>query len=290
MGMKVTDEPHVVAVAEQDVIDLGLNYGTEVDWSFDELGEIADDFSDKKNFSSSDTFREANSRLTEFGFVVLDLSGAFQGGLPDPTIVTRCIALFGTPIRIFAPPHPFWRVVDVDENRPANRSRGVGTLPLHLDFVNADNPPDVICLFCSRSDAKGMGRSTVANFVGIENELSEGDRKLLEERVFRDGFVKNLYNIGGDMNPFSVLSHDGAWRVRYTANLLDMKLSNEHRGALERFHAVIEARAVAFDLRQHQLLLVDQHKALHGREALGEGQAGVPYAERRLLYHSFLRY
>lgn len=232
---------------------------------------------------------EAKRLLDTNGFVVFHLGPIFSELSQPAFVVTRFISLFGQPIRVFKLLPGHWRVVDVDLNRPPNRSRGIGHLPLHLDFVNAEQPPDLVCLMCRRSDPQGGGISLISNYSDIQNELCTHTINILSKPIFRDGEVTNLSNIGRDINPFRVFSFGSKWEFRYTSHLLKSDITEETRIALNELEERLQKRVVRFLLKENQLLLINQHKVLHGRDPLGKNQNIVPPEKQRLLFHSFIR-
>ncbi|MEJ0011273.1 MAG: TauD/TfdA family dioxygenase [Bauldia sp.] len=233
---------------------------------------------------------EVAAELQMHGFVVIGFSNildSFSDGLAAGAI-TAFLARIAPPIRVFIDSPTFWRKVDVDLTRPPNRSRGTGFLPLHMDFVNAENPPDYVCLLSMRPDPRGGGNTIVASMDQIEKELPAHVCEVLRRSIFSDGAVVNLANIGEDANPFSVLA-DRVWRYRFTDNLLRLDLPPEVIDALNMFASVIQTRAVTFGLPRGDCVVIDQHRTLHGRMPLGSDQAALPPAERRLVLHAFLR-
>lgn len=195
------------------------------------------------------------------------------------------LARLGKIIRIFDV-NEDWRVLDVDTTRPLEASRGAGRGFLHMDFVNAETPPDYIGLLCAREDPLGGGQSRLSRIEGIERELPGAITSSLMERSFSDGKVENLTNVGRDINPFSVISPRETFQYRFTGRL---SLAGENRFAAEVLNDILELKAETVMLRPGQLLIVNQHLAVHGRNALGIGQDSVPVRERRLLYQIFLR-
>lgn len=202
---------------------------------------------------------------------------------------TQLLSLLGKPIRVFQNEPSHWRRVDVDLDRPENRSRGAGELALHMDFVNAEFPPDFVCLLCMTADPFGEGQSIISNFTHIENELSEKCVKLLKRPVFTDGRVENLSNIGSDANPFSVFPNVEKQFFRYTTNLTQNVWDAELLEALEQLNLKLRQRAITFILEAGELLIVDQRQVLHGRKPVGMGQETLAPSQRRLVLHSFIK-
>ena len=157
-----------------------------------------------------------------------------------------------------------------------------------MDFINAELPPDYICLICLKEDPLGKSNSLVSNFVGVENELSSETLSTLQQAVFRDGKVESLLNVGINLNPFSIFPKTGDPYFHYTTNLANMDNSTDVQIALDDLNYVLEVRAKSFLLKAEQLLIVDQTRALHGREVVGAGQEDIAADQHRLVLHSFV--
>ena len=191
-------------------------------------------------------------------------------------------------IRVF-PIREDWRTIGVDLARPADRSEGIGESPLHMDFVNAEYPPDYVVLLCLREDPLGGGQSTLASIDQAVASISLEDSHLLQQPIFRDGLIHNLSNIGQDVNPFRVLTPLGHVQFRYTAQLLKCNYPQESADALSRLHAKLQALRVSFLLPVGHALIINQHRYVHGKLPLGARQEQIPISNRRLLLHGFFR-
>lgn len=241
------------------------------------------------NFSPSTFAKAVTAELNSHGYTIV----RFGPNLLESRAIDNATLLLsnvGQIIDVFELPSGPWRQIDVDPSRPPNKSRGVGRIPLHLDFVNAENPPDVVCLFCIRPDPQSGGCNLIAPFENVILELSQQEIDDLTKPVFHDGQVKNLSKIGADINPFPVLSSSKKWKFRYTSNMLSLELPKNIERALFKLEDILNTVTVRVMLERFDLLLVDQHRALHGREPLGDSQEKIAPERRRLLLHSFLRY
>jgi hypothetical protein len=203
--------------------------------------------------------------------------------------VTLLLSCLGTPIRVFLT-HPYWRPLAVDLNRPLASSGGIGDQPFHMDFVNAANPPDLVCLLCVRPDPLGGGASPIALLDSLEHVLDPTTQEILSRPLYRDGEVHNLNGVGHNVNPFAVLSPQARWIYRYTGKLIYSAINDEARVALQAVGNILASREVKFTLSSGDLLILDQHRVVHGRGALGQGQYQVLEDKRRLLLQSFIRY
>lgn len=232
----------------------------------------------------------ARSHLQRNGYCLFYVESASDID-PDWAAIaaTALVSLVAEPISIFHTDRALWRELPVDLARPPDRSRGAGSQPLHHDFVNAQRPPDVVCIYCRRSDPLGGGQSLVAVLDDIRDQLTPSAISILSEPIFSDGAVVDLENVGEDINPFSVLDDPrGALPVRFTGRLLKGS-SGTTRSALSELLSAVAERTVTLPLKARELLLIDQRRAIHGRAAMGAGQAALSPAQRRLLMLSFGR-
>lgn len=192
-----------------------------------------------------------------------------------------------TPIRIFDR-FPTWRPIGVDLTREPSRSEGTGVSPLHMDFVNAENPPDIVLLYCERSDPNGGGETILAPTSAAKSlKVSIADR--LRKRIYHDGRVVGLHNIGEDINPFAVIADDEYWAFRFTEQLLLANLDSLDLDAITALHEALRAQMITIPVLRGEGILIDQHKILHGRLALGSNQELVPEDHRRLIWQRFGR-
>lgn len=256
------------------------------DWPYscDALFEVVEEL------GKSDWVLSVKRNIAEEGYAVIDMRNMIEAFSESQAAaaLTTFLNLFGRPLKVFRN-HPFWRELTVDLSRPANKSCGCGHQAVHMDFVNASTPPDYVCLLCIRPDPYGGGASILAKIEGVELELSSRDRQVLSDSSFRDGVVEQLSGIGTDVNPFSVIDLSGSWRYRFTSNLLSSSCSDAHALALHALADVLKRRSLYVTLQKGDLLLINQHKAVHGRAAMGDGQERLDPSIRRLLLQSFLR-
>ena len=229
---------------------------------------------------------ETLERLKAVGVAVLEFQGASESEWMQS--VLRTMHPRADQIKVFLD-LPLWRDVTVDLNRPPERSEGVGRSPLHMDFVNAEFPPDFVCLLCIRSDPLGGGDSTYAPVDWAVGMVSNADRKVLQRAVFEDGKVNRLENVGGDVNPFAVLSFGSRFEVRFTEQLLSGPLSLEEVAALRTFSDILNAHTQTSKLHPGHAILFDQRRWVHGKTPLGAGQEQLAPTDRRLLKHAFFR-
>jgi len=228
------------------------------------------------------------------GFAVLelaDLLNAVDTEADGLRAVTALVSLIATPLRAFNA-WPLWKPLGTNLAIDPMRATGSGYNPMHLDIVNSTWPPDYSALLCVRPDPKGQGHSLVSQIRRAVERLGYTDAELLTHPRYEDGSFYDLTGVGEELNPFPLIdghSPLGGF-VRFTAKMLadadpDDPYTKAAR-ALERELVIGQRR---FLLGRGDMLIVNQHLCCHGREALGDGQEGIPEDERRLLLQIFMR-
>ena len=226
------------------------------------------------------------------GYLVLDCRSVFERGDETQalTLLTGVLTLVGIPMRVFDD-WDLWKRLGTNTEIEPERATGVGYNPLHIDVVNSTMPPDFTCLLCMQEDPRGGGNSLVSNLQQAVDSLDPTQRSYLSEPVFREGSFYHLSGVGTELNPFPVLERrpDGMWMVRFTAKMLPKMATSPHRDAARSLERRLIASHEKFLLGKHQLLIVNQRVACHGRTPLGDGQAEIPRPQRRVLLQIFLR-
>lgn len=215
---------------------------------------------------------------------------ACEGETPDDWTASLAKLMQPTArqIRVFGN-IPDWRTIGVNTTKDADRSEGTGESPLHMDFVNAEFPPEYVVLLCVQADPLGGGQSTLSSVTDALQCMSQDEREQLEVPQFVDGKVEGLENVGRDINPFSVLNVTAKYKIRYTAQLLKGAYSKRALAVLRRFHTELESRRISFLVPSGHALVIDQRHYVHGKLALGGRQETLPPEQRRKLLHGFFR-
>ncbi|GAA2494380.1 hypothetical protein GCM10023100_10520 [Actinocorallia cavernae] len=206
-------------------------------------------------------------------------------------IATSFAAEVAVPFSPF-PRWPLWKDIGVKADKDPGRSSGIGYNAFHMDLVNATLPPDFTTLLCVRPDPLGGGPSILSDAHAAAARLPENCRALLTESAYHYGTFFDLFGVGEEYKPFPILdgSNLGKGFVRFSAKMLERsKLCPEHAEAARELADELVRGQVSFMLQPGDYLVVNQHRFLHGREALHSGQETVPIADRRLLLQLFLR-
>ncbi|MFE2104274.1 TauD/TfdA family dioxygenase [Kitasatospora sp. NPDC059463] len=188
--------------------------------------------------------------------------------------------------------YELWKPIGTQPGKDPNMTSGTGYQAHHIDLVNATMPPDYTALLCVRPDPLGGGASIVSDARAAVGRLTKASRELLSEQVFTYGRFFELSGVGEEFRPFPVLDgkpHDRGF-VRFTGKMLTRSgLDEPHAGAAQELASQLIAGQEVFTLRGGDLLFLNHHRVLHGRQALGEGQHDVAPEARRLLLQAFLR-
>jgi hypothetical protein len=187
---------------------------------------------------------------------------------------------------------PLWKEIGTDLGADPGRSTGTGYNAFHMDLVNATRPPDYTTLLCVRPDPLGGGPSILSDARAAVSRLSPSSRALLAEKAYRYGSFFELSDVGEEYAPFAVLDSDPADTgfVRFTAKMLtEPGLDQEHASAAGELAGHLTGGQHSLMLQRGDILIVNQHRYMHGREPLSAGQEAIPPADRRLLLQLFLR-
>jgi len=251
-----------------------------------QLGIVANFVISNSTLAGNQIHAEILSSLRSNGIIVLSCPGIEIDEWTSA--IASVLEPVATQIKIFTR-QSLWRTIGVNLEKEVDRSEGTGESPLHMDFVNAEKPPDYVVLLCLRDDPLGGGASTLSSVAEAASDLSIAERRILEQSIFIDGKIIDLDNIGADINPFAVLSPDSPYAYRYTSQLLKQQLPLDVNAALRRLQTELERRKLTFRLSPGQALIIDQHRYVHGKLPLGDRQLTIPPDSRRMLLHGFFR-
>jgi hypothetical protein len=254
----------------------------------------------RAQLASVPLFDEAISRLRRAlsgaagGYAVVRLGNVADGlgaGNGFLHVATAILAELAIPFQPFTQ-WPLWKEIGTNLDANPGRSTGTGYNAFHMDLVNATRPPDYTTLLCIRPDPLGGGLSILSDARDAIARVTPSSRALLADKAYRYGSFFELSDVGEEYTPFAVLDSEPADTgfVRFTAKMLtEPGLDAAHTGAARELAAQMARAEVSFMLERGDLLIVNQHRYVHGRRPLGTGQADVPATARRLLLQLFLR-
>lgn len=236
----------------------------------------------------------ATLSATGTGYAVVRLGAVAQAlGVKDRflRLATALLTEVATPFQPFRR-WPLWKAIGTNLSANPGMSTGVGYNAFHMDLVNATVPPDYTTLLCVRPDPLGAGASILSDARAAVSRLTPSSRAHLAEKAYSYGSFFELSDVGEEYSPFPVLDGEPEVRgfVRFSAKMLrESELGETHTHAAEELADQLIAGQVAFTLQRGDLLIVDQHRWVHGRESLGADQYDVAPEDRRLLLQLFLR-
>lgn len=180
------------------------------------------------------------------------------------------ISAIAQPIEVYRS-HGLWKKIGVRFDVAPEKVEGVGFIPLHIDCVNATNPPDIVGFYCHKADPKGGGESLVSSFANALCRLTSEEINSLKTVQIREGKFFELSNIGDELNPFPLIeqSSTGLEWVRYTGKARSAIVGTSP-SAVKRFEQLLLSAAVTINLEAGDLLIVNQRLAAHGRLPLGD--------------------
>lgn len=187
---------------------------------------------------------------------------------------------------------PLWKEIGTNLSAKPGLSTGTGYNAFHMDLVNATLPPDYTTLVCVQPDPLGAGASILSDAREAVSRLTPESRALLGDSAYRYGGFFDLADVGEEYAPFPVLDRDTEDRgfVRFTAKMLaESSLDQEHARAARDLADQMVAGQRSYTLQRGDILIIDQHRWVHGRKPLGDGQHRVSPGNRRLLLQLFLR-
>ncbi|WP_417873981.1 YdcF family protein [Xanthomarina gelatinilytica] len=254
-----------------------------------------------KNRLSNDKFEEydlelnyevdkCNSLLKKYGYCVLEID---NNNILCEDEVIKIFSYFlkqlGSLIPVFQNENLLWRKIGVNLNKHPQSSEGIGNSPLHIDFVNSTNPPDLVGLLCVKPDINGGGISLVSNIKDASQKLNIKDRKNLMKNIFENGLFYNLSNIGKEYSPFPIIPNKENDFIRFTEKLTELKYSTDINIALKNLLQILNENLICIPLKKFQLLLLDQQQVVHGKTELKGRQENIPISQRRELLQIFIR-
>ena len=227
-----------------------------------------------------------------YGVVRLgNIADALGTGNQFLRVATAILAELAVPFQPFRR-WPLWKEIGTNLDANPGLSTGTGYNAFHMDLVNATRPPDYTTLLCIRPDPLGGGLSILSDARVAISRLTPSSRVLLADKAYRYGAFFELSDVGEEYKPFAVLDSEPAdvGFVRFTAKMLaEPGLEEAHASATRELAAQMLRGQTSFTLQRGDLLIVNQHRYVHGREPLGAGQEDVPPTARRLLLQLFLR-
>ncbi len=151
-----------------------------------------------------------------------------------------------------------------NSDRQVSTSSSV-TLLFHTETAFHPYRPSYLLLLCLRAD--GVAETTLSSIDQVKADLSPATAEILFQRRFRTGvdesFLNGRDNVLGP--PVPVLSgNPDSPRLTFDEDLM-IGTDADAQAALEKLGEAVVARHLRLKLEPGDLLIVDNHKAVHGR-------------------------
>jgi hypothetical protein len=312
--MKMAGIPAVPARTSIDVTDEGrfIDLPSELEEALIERGHSLPAWTTEGTFLASSTIKQYRAQLATaplfdetissllhilsgadgYGVVRLGtIADALGTGNQFLRVATTILTELAVPFQPFTR-WPLWKEIGTNLDANPGLSTGTGYNAFHMDLVNATRPPDYTTLLCIRPDPLGGGPSILSDARAAISRLTPSNRALLADKAYRYGSFFEISDAGDEYTPFAVLDSEPAdvGFVRFTAKMLaEPGLEEAHASAARELAGHLAGGQTSFTLQRGDLLIMNQHRCLHGREPLGAGQEGIPPMARRLLLQLFLR-
>lgn len=132
--------------------------------------------------------------------------------------------------------------------------------PLHTDVSYVPKPPELMLMHCVRPDPAGGGKVLLSHCDSALKLLPDDVIDSLRKPVFR--FLYPPACPVGASEPAAILER-GRWRFKYAR----MEFAEEYAPAVNALYQAFLAVRETLMLRAGDLLIVDNHRVLHGRTA-----------------------
>ena len=166
----------------------------------------------------------------------------------------------------------------------ADLSHSAEAFPLHTDSTFLVEPHDFVALACVEAQDGFGGESRVVGCHALRARIADpGALEALAEPAYP--FLIREPGCAPDVRALPILREDDdCWTVRYRSDAVAMALRDSgielgarHRAALLALEDALADSAIhaAFTLRPGDVLLLDNHRVLHGRTAIAPGARRV---------------
>jgi L-asparagine oxygenase len=155
---------------------------------------------------------------------------------------------------------------------------------LHTETPFRDVSPDFLALLCVRGDPVGLAKTRVAPIGEVVDELTEEQRDLLRQPLyaFETDTPVRVIDGRGLTEPLPILTeHDGRPLLEYVENLT--AVDEKARELLTELRARLAERAVDVALDTGDLLVLDNFRVVHGRNAIEPRYDGTDRWLQRVL-------
>lgn len=155
---------------------------------------------------------------------------------------------------------------------------------LHTETPFRDVSPDYLALLCLRADPTGEAKTKVADITRVVDALDDADLAVLAKARYAFETDNPVVVVGGRglTEPQPIISYrDGTRVVEYVGDLV--ATDEESQRVLETLGRQVLAIAVDVPLADGDLLVLDNSRVVHGRNAIVPGYDGRDRWLQRML-------
>ena len=149
--------------------------------------------------------------------------------------------------------------------------------PLHTDMSYVPDPPRFMLLHCVHPDPEGGGISILADCNKVDSLLPDPDCDTICQPIFSFLYPPNCPE--GQSKPHAI-SGKNLWRYKHSS----MRFPEEATSAVERFNQGLSDVSIRLLLERGDLLILDNHRVVHGRTAYKHGHHELPGRHIMRLY------
>ena len=172
---------------------------------------------------------------------------------------------------------PLIMSIRYDEIKAPNRERPAyfshDAFPIHTDMSYVRNPPRLLFMLCVTPDAAGGGLTVLSDCQSAWEPLLARHRRELERPQFRFRHPPNTQE--GEIGEVPI-SEPGPVRRMWRYRIDSMTVPSSATEAVESFSEGLEEGSFQFRLRAGDLIVVDNHRMLHGRTAFDPAASPTP--------------
>lgn len=159
-------------------------------------------------------------------------------------------------------------VIYVTDVKVNPNSRALVTSSKALDFHTDHHKAKWVLWHCIEQTDDG-GESILVDAISVYNQLSEAEKQALSQVML---FEHNIFEDDEDFCPV-VTQENGMLKFYYSFWMADKKLQGAPKSAFMAFRAAITKETpVEMKLKKGDVLIIDNHRILHGRREIRGNQ------------------
>lgn len=149
--------------------------------------------------------------------------------------------------------------------------------PLHTDVSYVTAPPRFMLLHCVHPDPQGGGISLLADCNKALALLGDRDREIIGQPMFNFLYPPGC---GEGQSQAHAIFDDRLWRFKYSS----MRFPKDTATTVERFNELLTNVSSPVALKRADLLIIDNHRIVHGRTTFKHVDPDLPGRHLMRLY------